>query len=323
MHYVNRIVEAKTQQMTFQNISITTKMDQVTIDNNALLLAMEECKEIANALTVINGKCESNCSILRSALEYTDRSLEIYELLASLFECDLRVLLSQCRSLGIKSSMLTSSDRIKSYYNSDKSCDYMQHWIDRRRNIEDAAIALLQNFNAATINDSGTPMVGENPKAFNNTFGMDDQKRLKSHARKLIDKRTTLRVVSPTVEQISMENILSTLSDKLKHHDLLDIDTAVHLLDHVTRKEDIVNLQYKNSILEKEKKILQSTLDIYREQNYIFDLKLEQLIASCNESTYRSHDRSLDSGVVVIDESNNSFHFTSGTVKEKQHRKVS
>ncbi|RDD47532.1 Colorectal mutant cancer protein [Trichoplax sp. H2] len=323
MDYVDNVVKAKMQQAVSDHTSLTTKIDELTADNNALLLAIEECKEIASALTVLNGKYESNCAILRSALEYTDRSLEIYELLASLFECDLRIMLSQCRSLGIKSSMLTSSDRIRSYYNLDKSSDYLQHWVDRRRNIEDAAIVLLKDFNA--VSDSKTTSVSqlsnENSAVFNNTLSMDDQKRLKSYARKLIDKRTTLRVVPPNVEQISMEGILSTLSNKLKQHDLLDIDTAVHLLDHVTRKEDIINLKYKTNILEKEKKILQLTLEIYREKDYVHNLKLEQLLTSSSDTSYRSNDRSLDSGVIVIDESNNSFQIANPTTREKQHRR--
>ena len=99
------------------------------------------------------GKYESNCTVLRLALEYADHISEAFEVLAALVESEMSLLLANCQVAGIGlsggRSVLGQTDT------ANKDCTTLwKRATERRRTAENLARCLLTRHERDTSQDT-------------------------------------------------------------------------------------------------------------------------------------------------------------------------
>ena len=99
----NQISENRVKAFEVELERLQSKIDNLKSQNDLLTLTLDESKFHCDRLTVLMGKYESNFTAIQLAMNYADRVIESYEVLVSLVETDLGLLLSNCRAAGLGS----------------------------------------------------------------------------------------------------------------------------------------------------------------------------------------------------------------------------
>ena len=99
----NEISENKIHEFEIELERLTSKIDHLKSQNDLLTLTLEESKAHTDRLSVLMGKYESNNTALQLAINYSDQTLEAYDVLLTLIESEQGVLLANCRAAGLGS----------------------------------------------------------------------------------------------------------------------------------------------------------------------------------------------------------------------------
>ena len=99
----NQISENKVKEFEIELERLQSKIDNLKSQNDLLTLTLDESKFHCDRLTVLMGKYESNFTAIQLAMTYADQVIEANEVLVSLLETDLGILLANCRAAGLGS----------------------------------------------------------------------------------------------------------------------------------------------------------------------------------------------------------------------------
>ena len=136
----------KVRELELEVERLSSRAEHLRAQNDVLSLTLTESRATAEKLAVLLGKYESNCLALRMALERSDRVSEAFEVLATLVESEMSLLLANCQMAGI--GLAAGTGRVSGW--EDNTCkDLSVLWkraTERRRSSENLARCLLAKY---------------------------------------------------------------------------------------------------------------------------------------------------------------------------------
>lgn len=216
------------------------------------------------------GKYESNCTVLRLALEYADHISEAFEVLAALVESEMSLLLANCQVAGIGlsggRSVLGQTDT------ANKDCTTLwKRATERRRTAENLARCLLTRHERDTSQDTrrntslmtSTTSSTSSGAESGSGSGSNPGTMLEPTERKVRDIITKLKVDRTSLEctiQIVSLPLESVLVDPMPKDVLplaearkMDLEMAVIMQELMAMREERSRLRTQVYILEKER----------------------------------------------------------------------
>ena len=97
----SEISDSKVKEFEIEFERLQSKIDHLKAQNDLLTATLDESKANCDRMTVLMGKYESNSTAHQLAVNISDQALEAYELLCLLLDCELKILLANCRSAGL------------------------------------------------------------------------------------------------------------------------------------------------------------------------------------------------------------------------------
>lgn len=148
------LVENKVQEFEIEFERLQSKIDSLKSQNDLLSLTLEESKSQSDRLSVLIGKYESNNTALQLALNYSDQTIEAYDIVLSLTESELALTLSNCRTAGVTQGLRNSP------HTQEEINQLAQKARNTRKTVENVARHLIQkldrNFGVNPWEDSST-----------------------------------------------------------------------------------------------------------------------------------------------------------------------
>ncbi|XP_055716363.1 colorectal mutant cancer protein isoform X1 [Phlebotomus papatasi] len=225
-------------------------IEHLKAQNSLLSLTLNESKSHCDQLYLLCGKYESNAIALQQALNFSDRTIEAYDVMLALFESRLDVL--ECKPTGEKNRQ-----------DAENVARHLLSHLESEKNLPDHSLGPWQDASLiySSSNDNLTP------------WSKEDDFRLREHISKLKGNRarvqnTTVVLQSPYYCEETGEYSAAMLTPsaskgtpKASHEDKrMNMEVAVLMQELMNMREDMTEFKFRAEMCEREKRCAEESL---------------------------------------------------------------
>ncbi|XP_072019869.1 colorectal mutant cancer protein-like isoform X2 [Amphiura filiformis] len=296
------IPESKAREFEVEMERLNSKIEHLKSQNDLLQLSLEESKSNADRLTMLVGKYESNNTALQLAVNYSDQTIEAYEVLHGLSDSEQQLILANCKAVGVGGLGMGESSE-GSGEDSEEASQVLKRVHDNRKSSENLAKSLLQRLDRScgtmvchvpgctlqpwedVSSHSHTSTTSSTASSCDTEFSKEDEQRLRDYILQLKNDRAAVRL---TVMELESVHIDSLSNEKMPSMDnqKLDLENAVLMQELTAMKEEKAELKAQYYLLEKEKKALELKLSSREAQEKAYLVQIDHLKSEVREQQW-------------------------------------
>ncbi|XP_074661167.1 colorectal mutant cancer protein-like [Tubulanus polymorphus] len=298
----NEISENKVQEFEIETDRLNSKIDHFKSQNDLLSITLEESKAHCDRLTVLMGKYESNNLALQLALNYSDQTIEGYEILIALLESEMGVLLSNCRAAGLGhiagvENLIGQEEIASTLHRTHHSRKIAENVAKQLIHKLDRSCVVGSNSGGYNVNWSASPgpwdenSMGRTASTTSSTgsnsdteFTKYDEQKLRDHIQQLKSDRAAVKSTVLDLESVHVDPLSSEMQIN-PDAQRLDLENAVLMQELMAMKEEKSELKSQNYLLDKEKRSLELNLNSKESQEQAFVVQIQHLKSVLKEKT--------------------------------------
>ncbi|XP_061190130.1 colorectal mutant cancer protein-like isoform X2 [Saccostrea echinata] len=273
--------ESKVQEFEIEFERLQSKIDSLKSQNDLLNLTLMESKSLSDRLCILIGKYESNNTALQLALNYSDQTIEAYDVVLSLTESELGLTLSNCRSAGVTQGLRSSAQT------QEEINQLAQKSRNTRKTAENVARHLIQkldrNFGVNPWDDSSTHTASTSSSGcYSEDFSKAEEQKLREYIHQLKTERASIKSTVMELESLNMD---APVNEPTRQTEAcrLDLENAVLMQELMAMKEEKAELRAQNYLLEKEKNALELRLSGKETREQADVIQIEHLKSEMEE----------------------------------------
>ncbi|XP_048749887.2 colorectal mutant cancer protein-like isoform X2 [Ostrea edulis] len=276
------LVENKVQEFEIEFERLQSKIDSLKSQNDLLSLTLEESKSQSDRLSVLIGKYESNNTALQLALNYSDQTIEAYDIVLSLTESELALTLSNCRTAGVTQGLRNSP------HTQEEINQLAQKARNTRKTVENVARHLIQkldrNFGVNPWEDSSTHTASTSSSGcYSEDFSKAEEQKLREYIHQLKTDRASIKSTVMELESLYSPDPPASEPARQSEACRLDLENAVLMQELMAMKEEKAELRAQNYLLEKEKNALELRLSGKESREQAYVIQIEHLKSEMEE----------------------------------------